>query len=845
MVIVPLLLLGDHPVHLPAEPVAAAPFGPGQRAAGRPVDRGGGQAGPARPGRHRRHERGGRPRCRTRHRPLHGVGPHRPLGRLGRRPAARPGLRAVPRGHWPWSSGRCWSGWSCSIRAAAVYVAVLFLPLALASLAWPAIAHWCRRLVDTLVALVLGKFVIVSVLSLAAGALAGGTGRRPPTGCRGAVPGRGLHRGAGWRRPAPAGRPSPRGRSSGSSPSWRRAPSVTSKGWAGGPHRRPRSRRGLAQTGPAGDGGRACHRCGGASMVGGCPRRIGGRDRITARAPRGAARSLGTGGPGGAVGGVPGGRRVPPGAGPDLGPPRRGSPASARCATGLRDTHVPHPPRGHRGWPTGHGSTETSDRVGAPPAFSSTPRHPGRAQAPAPADRGPRRRLSGPGPSGAQADQRAPGPNHRRNPRVRPVADDGRPADDEPGPLPFSRSRAARGDRRMAGRTDRRGGRRPGLRRASPCGQSRRWPDPRRRPAGRGVGRGLAFWPVAGRTGEQWLPLVVRWSWAGVGRRPVQPAPGPVNGHRAPSALDRAAGRTGAAHGGRCPTADRPGAKHRCFDGLRLTDGSRSVDALGRPDGRGDATTGPAPPPRCWPAGPQLRPPRPGGAGRPDRGLGPGAVVAGPRGVRRVHRVQWVESCLPDDGGCGAGPLVRDHAVLGADTPAGRSYRALRRRGGPGHPAPPGAAGPVRPHRGRRGPSVGRPWGGRCRRGLTGGARPRTERWTAPTSGGRCPRTESVWPGHRRDHARRRPSRSVDGVEGPEADCSRPPDGVDRRPRTRRPRPSGGPWPMVVEPHWDAVRTDGTWHATYWIAEWPRVDVTPRLPRPAAVLAPCGGPCRW
>ncbi len=65
------------------------------------------------------------------------------------------------------------------IRASAVYVAVLFLPLALASLAWPAIAHWCRRLVDTLVALILGKFVIVSVLSLAAGALAGGSGSIP------------------------------------------------------------------------------------------------------------------------------------------------------------------------------------------------------------------------------------------------------------------------------------------------------------------------------------------------------------------------------------------------------------------------------------------------------------------------------------------------------------------------------------------------------------------------------------------------------------------------------------------------------------------------------------------
>jgi hypothetical protein len=65
------------------------------------------------------------------------------------------------------------------IRASAVYVAVLFLPLALASLAWPAISHWCRRLVDTLVALILGKFVIVSVLSLAVGALAGGTGSAP------------------------------------------------------------------------------------------------------------------------------------------------------------------------------------------------------------------------------------------------------------------------------------------------------------------------------------------------------------------------------------------------------------------------------------------------------------------------------------------------------------------------------------------------------------------------------------------------------------------------------------------------------------------------------------------
>jgi hypothetical protein len=61
------------------------------------------------------------------------------------------------------------------IRAAAVYVAVLFLPLALATLVWPAISHWCRRLVETLGALILSKFVIVATLSLAAGAVSSGT----------------------------------------------------------------------------------------------------------------------------------------------------------------------------------------------------------------------------------------------------------------------------------------------------------------------------------------------------------------------------------------------------------------------------------------------------------------------------------------------------------------------------------------------------------------------------------------------------------------------------------------------------------------------------------------------
>ena len=37
----------------------------------------------------------------------------------------------------------------------------------------------------------------------------------------------------------------------------------------------------------------------------------------------------------------------------------------------------------------------------------------------------------------------------------------------------------------------------------------------------------------------------------------------------------------------------------------------------------------------------------------------------------------------------------------------------------------------------------------------------------------------------------------------------------------------GWPWPMGIEADWSRVRTDQTWQATYWIAEWPRVDVGP------------------
>ena len=60
------------------------------------------------------------------------------------------------------------------VRAAAVAAAALFLPMVLAALVWPAVAHWCRRLADTLAALILSKLVVAAILSLAVGAVSEG-----------------------------------------------------------------------------------------------------------------------------------------------------------------------------------------------------------------------------------------------------------------------------------------------------------------------------------------------------------------------------------------------------------------------------------------------------------------------------------------------------------------------------------------------------------------------------------------------------------------------------------------------------------------------------------------------
>ncbi len=53
------------------------------------------------------------------------------------------------------------------MRGAAIEVAVIFFPLALAGIVWPATSHWIKRLIEIIASLIISKFVIIVVLTLA------------------------------------------------------------------------------------------------------------------------------------------------------------------------------------------------------------------------------------------------------------------------------------------------------------------------------------------------------------------------------------------------------------------------------------------------------------------------------------------------------------------------------------------------------------------------------------------------------------------------------------------------------------------------------------------------------
>ncbi len=62
------------------------------------------------------------------------------------------------------------------VRSAAITVATLFFPLVLAAFTWPALSRWCRRLAETVAALILSKLVVVAILVLGVSAVGSSVG---------------------------------------------------------------------------------------------------------------------------------------------------------------------------------------------------------------------------------------------------------------------------------------------------------------------------------------------------------------------------------------------------------------------------------------------------------------------------------------------------------------------------------------------------------------------------------------------------------------------------------------------------------------------------------------------
>ena len=170
---------------------------------------------------------------------------------------------------------------------------------------------------------------------------------------------------------------------------------------------------------------------------------------------------------------------------------------------------------------------------------------------------------------------------------------------------------------------------------------------------GLAAGLAVAFWPIRGRTGEQWLPLVVRWLWSGWTGSHRQLAQSPARGHQATVDTSRR---------GPASTEVRPvngGIPHPRSDGIRWADGGGDAVRVPEPDGgarHGPRLQGAHSHGRACRAWPQFRPPqffRPGGA---HSRVGQGAVVDGAAKVPR------------STGSSGSSPVCRTTAAPSAGT---------------------------------------------------------------------------------------------------------------------------------------------------------------------------------
>ncbi len=332
----------------------------------------------------------------------------------------------------------------------------------------------------------------------------------------------------------------------------------------------------------------------------------------------------------------------------------------------------------------------------------------------------------------------------------------------------------------------------------------------------------VAWWPIAGRTAEQWLPTVVRWGASGFvgGRRrragietaghclgpdgsPCMVGPG----RRAPRGPDRGVRRpTPGRRFGLAVASDRQGdAGPGAFAGLEVLgfgarEGENSVAVVH--DGRA----------RTYTAVMELLGHSFALLSRDEkeRRVASWASVLSSLARERsiVHRVQWVAATMPDDGAAVDGYLDQ-HGVLSEDAPARRSYATLLRSAG-GETCRHDVHLAVQLR--ATGPAA------RSMRSLGGGDRAACTLLAREVASLRRQLATADVPVERVLDERELASlvrRALDEEEHTRRGC--PPCGI------------AWPWPLVTEAGWGSLRADGNWHATYWVAEWPRVDVGPEF----------------
>lgn len=340
---------------------------------------------------------------------------------------------------------------------------------------------------------------------------------------------------------------------------------------------------------------------------------------------------------------------------------------------------------------------------------------------------------------------------------------------------------------------------------------------------------GVATWPIAGRTGEQWCPVVVAWMIRalGGGRRHLSSVPtlGSVAPVRAHQGTWRAPGPTtpGAAPApGWRPRGGLPGALPGALRGCRLL--APPVGGVGGlrlgviHDARARTYTGVVAVSGSAFALLELDE-------RHRRVAAWSSLLASlAREGSPVHRLQWLQRELPGEPSelttrmCSrmvlppeapaarsyaevverAARLARSHQVLLAlSIRADRSGREVRALGGGDEGACALLIREVRALLGALGGAEVLVQGALSPRMLTSTLRQAIEAWPR---GSFTP----VQVGHAAE-------------SGQPAEADQPAD----------PRIYAWPWPIASETSWATHRTETTWHATYWIAEWPRVDVGP------------------